>query len=226
MSNDQRMTAILRAIQLVENQLRSPITVKDMALEAGYSPYYFCTLFSQFTRHSPYDYLIRRRMTEAGKLLLTTDHRIIDLAYEFQFESHEGFTRAFRRIFGSPPNEVKQRQCLPFLSCLPILTEAHLECLLQEKGLISSIKDYAPGLKKNPLSVQTCWPNNTGLQMTGSESLPSLIVVFTHHPSSNTTLCLEWILHTWLFFSHYHLHGSIIYQPSLYKFNLPVVTKE
>lgn len=205
MTLDVRMDAVLRAIRLVEHQLRAPVNVRDMAAEAGYSPYYFCALFSQWAGHSPYDYLMRRRMTEAGKELLQTDRRIVDTAMDYQFESHEGFTRAYRRMFGQPPRDSQQSGCLPYLSCLEPLTPEHLECLFQV-GRFSprEIIDWE-AITGVPCTVQVCFPD-TAVPFQTEE--PSNAAVFTIPECSDPALALDWILHTWLFYSPYHLHGA------------------
>ncbi|MEE4194047.1 MAG: AraC family transcriptional regulator [Anaerolineae bacterium] len=205
MTLDVRMDAVLRAIHLVEHQLCAPVTVKDMAAEAGYSPYYFCALFSQWAGHSPYDYLIRRRMTEAGKQLLLTDQRILDTAMDFQFESHEGFTRAYRRMFGQPPRDSQQSGCLPYLACLEPLDRAHLECLWQVGRFIPrEIIDWR-NVTGVPYTVQICFP---GTAVPIPQEEPSTAAVFPIPECSDHALALDWILHTWLFYSPYHLHGT------------------
>ena len=226
MSKDPRIATILRVIQFVENNLRSPISVKDMAAEAGYSPYYFCALFSQFTHHSPYDYLIRRRMTEAVKQLVNSDFRVVDVAYEFQFDSHEGFTRAFRRIFSNPPNTIKLNQCLPYLSCLEALTEPHLCCLQAVKNLNPIVQriESLPLSAGKPIKIQICWPE-TNSHNEPKEFPATHFLVVDFETTRNTQLFLDWILHTWLFFSSYRLSGSVITQITEKIFQVPLLPK-
>lgn len=208
MSLDARLEAVLRAVQLVEHQLTAPLNIKDMAAAAGYSPYYFCALFSQWTGHSPYDYLIRRRMTEAGKELIDHDRRILDVAVEYQFESHEGFTRAYRRVFGEAPSDSKQCGCLSYLACLEPLTRAHLECLWQAGRFQPhdfQVWEDIPGV---PHPVQTCYPGTAVNRHAGT---PTSLALFPLPSSTDHLVALEWVLHTWLFFSPHHLHGEQVY---------------
>ena len=222
MTLDVRMDAVLRAIQLVEHQLRAPVNVKDMAAEAGYSPYYFCALFSQWAGHSPYDYLIRRRMTEAGKDLLQTNQRILDVAVEFQFESHEGFTRAYRRMFGQPPRVSKQANCLPYLACLEPLDRAHLECLFQVGRFTPQEIIEWHDVTGVPYSVQTCFP---GTAVAVNVEEPDAAAIFSLPESMDPSLAIEWILHTWLFFSPYQLQGNQVVWINEHTLALPIGTK-
>ena len=100
--------SILRSIRYIEANLGESIPVSDVAREAGYSLYHFIRLFSAITGFTPKDYILHRKLTEAAKLIASTDRRIIDIAFEFEFQTHESFTRAFRRFFGENPAEYRR----------------------------------------------------------------------------------------------------------------------
>lgn len=101
------LSAVLRAAQAVESGLRQEIGVAEMAAAAGYSLYHFVRTFDRLVRHTPYDYLIRRRLSEAALELARSDKKIIDLALEYVFHSPEVFSRAFKRMFGVQPSEYR-----------------------------------------------------------------------------------------------------------------------
>lgn len=48
-------------------------------------------------------YIRLRRLANAAAALLYTDHRIIDIALYYQFESQEAFTRTFKKMYHMPP---------------------------------------------------------------------------------------------------------------------------
>ena len=98
------------AVQFIEENLTKPISVKNIADRIGYSLYYFIRLFNTITKHSPYDYLMRRRLSEGAKDLIRTDKKIIDIAFDYQFNSHETFSRAFKKMFGMLPNQAKKNK--------------------------------------------------------------------------------------------------------------------
>ncbi len=109
---NERLQVIHAAIQFIEDHLREPVTVADIAAAAGYSLYHFIRTFNQTVQHTPYDYLMRRRLSEAARELLGSERRVIDIALDYQFNNHETFTRAFGRVFGMPPTSW-QDQGLP-----------------------------------------------------------------------------------------------------------------
>jgi AraC family transcriptional regulator len=94
---------ICRATQYLEASLCEHITVADMAHCSGYSLFHFSRLFNSLTGHSPYDYLIRRRLSEAAICLRNKEGSITDLAFQYQFGSLEAFSRSFKKMFGVSP---------------------------------------------------------------------------------------------------------------------------
>jgi AraC family transcriptional regulator len=120
------LALIAQALDFVEAHLREPIGVADMAAAVGYSLYHFCRTFNEATHHTPYDYLMRRRLAEAARALLRTDDRIIDVALDHQFSNPETFSRAFRRVFDTQPSQWRREGRLDPLRLMPRLTPAHL----------------------------------------------------------------------------------------------------
>lgn len=101
------LATVARAVAFVEDRLQADITVADMAAEAGYSLFHFSRVFADTTGFTPYDYLMRRRVTEAAAALLGSEDRVIDVALEYRFGSPETFCRAFRRVFECTPTEYR-----------------------------------------------------------------------------------------------------------------------
>jgi AraC family transcriptional regulator len=126
---DERLQAIYTAIQYIEDHLREPITVADLASAAGYSLYHFIRTFNQTVHHTPYDYLMRRRLSDAACELLLSERRVIDIALDFQFNNHETFTRAFGRVFGMPPSHWRGRNYADPRLLMPALDRDDLDFL-------------------------------------------------------------------------------------------------
>jgi len=129
--------SILEATAFVEAHLCEPVTVEDMATAAGYSLFYFSRVFNESTGHSPYDYLIRRRLSEAAQDILDPSLPLSEVAYRYQFGSPDTFTRAFRRMLGLPPSEIRKRGSLPRLWLRSIITDDYIR-------LVRKLSDQAP----------------------------------------------------------------------------------
>ena len=125
------LAAILNAIDFLEDHLCSPIKIADAAEAASYSLFHFCRVFSQVVRQTPYEYLMRRRLSQAALDLLKSPAKILDIALEYQFQSAAGFSRAFKRIFALQPNQIRQSNFDP-RRLMPRLSIEYLEYLAQQ----------------------------------------------------------------------------------------------
>lgn len=105
--------AVLKSIDFIEANLLNKISVFDVANSVSYSQFYFSREFSRLTKISIYDYILRRKLSESYKYLFQSDPKIVDLAFRYGFQSHEVYTRAFKKIFGENPSEVSVAK--PFL---------------------------------------------------------------------------------------------------------------
>jgi AraC family transcriptional regulator len=103
-----QVDAIFRAIQFLEANLEADITVSQIADEAGYSLFHFMRIFNRLVQHTPFNYLTRRRLSEAAREILTTDRRLIDIAQDYGFGSQESFSRAFKRMFNIQPGQWRE----------------------------------------------------------------------------------------------------------------------
>ncbi len=89
----------------MENNLYSRITLKQLAEYVGYSPWHMSRIFKEVTGKTPFDYLRALRLAKAALVLRDNNTKILDVALDFVFDSHEGFTRAFSKEFGVSPHK-------------------------------------------------------------------------------------------------------------------------
>ncbi len=101
----EAVRAVRRMQAYIERHLFEPVTLMQLAGAAGYSPYHSARLFQAYTGKAPFAYLRARRLSRAALYLRDHEARVIDVALDFVFDSHEGFTRAFTRAFGLPPKK-------------------------------------------------------------------------------------------------------------------------
>jgi AraC-like DNA-binding protein len=141
---DAQGKAILAALVFLEDRLRAPVNVQDLAMAAGYSLFHFIRVFNKKMGLTPYNYLIRRRLSEAARELLAGDKKVIDLAMDYRFESHEGFTRAFSRMFDLTPSAWRERGVWDSRMILPRLGEEYLLAMGEAGFPKPEIKDLGP----------------------------------------------------------------------------------
>jgi AraC family transcriptional regulator len=93
-----------RARQHIDTRLFEPLTLGQIAEVAGLSAYHFTRQFGARFGASPMAYVRGRRLSAAAdRLCCEPSPSLIDLAFDCGFDSQEGFTRAFKRVFGIPP---------------------------------------------------------------------------------------------------------------------------
>ncbi len=103
-----RIKAVERMQAHVEAHLGERITMAALARAAGYSQWHGARLFKELTGKAPFEYVRLRRLSAAAERLRGTSCRVVDVAFDFVFDSHEGFTRAFARQFGVSPRRFRQ----------------------------------------------------------------------------------------------------------------------
>jgi AraC family transcriptional regulator len=93
-----------RARLHIEAGLFEPLSLGQLAEAAGLSAYHFTRQFGARFGTSPMAYVRARRLSAAAdRLCGGAAPSLIDLAFDCGFDSQEGFTRAFKRVFGIPP---------------------------------------------------------------------------------------------------------------------------
>ena len=102
------MNLTKKVLWQIENHLRMPISLEDLAALCAVSKYHMVRSFRTSTGHAPMTYLRARRLTEAAEALAKGDTDLLSIALEFQYQSHEAFTRAFSQYFGVLPNSIRR----------------------------------------------------------------------------------------------------------------------
>ena len=85
----------------------SNVTASDVANFCGYSYTYFSEIFKNSMHVNFRDYLLRARINEAEKLLLTTDMDITDIALSTGFSTASHFIKQFKTVKGTTPTKFR-----------------------------------------------------------------------------------------------------------------------
>jgi AraC-like DNA-binding protein/effector-binding domain-containing protein len=98
-----------RIVGTIAARLDDDVSLKALAARAGLSPFHLQRVFSSKVGETPKQLALRLRLGRAAVLLLTTRDSVLDVALACGFQSHEVFTRAFRRRFGITPRAYRER---------------------------------------------------------------------------------------------------------------------
>ncbi len=142
---------VINAVQhmqdYIDENLNRPITLRDLAKAAGYSQWHSARIFKELTGKSPFEYLRTLRLSKAAVLLRDKQPKVVDVAFDFVFDSHEGFTRAFVKQFGvSPKNTATVLNLSSFLCPIVfVITTLHFKkerliCLRRKQQTLFSYK--------------------------------------------------------------------------------------
>lgn len=100
--------SLQKAIDFIEEHLMEELSIEDISKQANSSAFHFQRTFSILTDTNVAEYIRRRRLTLAAKELITTNHKIIDIALRYGYDSPEAFTKAFRKQHGVTPSEARK----------------------------------------------------------------------------------------------------------------------
>ena len=84
--------------------------VETVAEAVHYSKYHLHRLFTKTVGMTIHDYVQRRQLTEAAKLLVFSDKPIIEIAFICGYESQQSFSLAFKAMYKSPPAEYREER--------------------------------------------------------------------------------------------------------------------
>lgn len=104
----EQIEAVARMQTYINDHLEEAITLSQLAEVSHYSIWYAAKLFRNATGKVPFAYIRELRLRDAALQLRDTNKQILVTALDFQFESHEGFTRAFSKSFGIAPKNYQK----------------------------------------------------------------------------------------------------------------------
>lgn len=91
----------------IEAHYREPLSLEVIARTACLSIHHFKRLFKAVYNTSPHQYVVERRLTQARRLLLTTDWPVQTICEWVGFHDTSSFIRLFRSHFGNTPGNLR-----------------------------------------------------------------------------------------------------------------------
>jgi AraC-like DNA-binding protein len=98
------------SVDAAEQNLGEQLSPERAAEAARMSLRSFQQYFPALTGYRFAEYVRKRRLSESVLDLTGTDATILEVAVRYGYESHEAFTRAFKKEFGFPPSRVRQHE--------------------------------------------------------------------------------------------------------------------
>lgn len=101
---------IEKVLYYIDEHICEELTYGSLAEVFGYSSFHFHKIFSSVTELSITEYIRKRRLTMAHKILCETTETVADICYRAGFNSVQTFNRVFKDTFGMQPLVARERQ--------------------------------------------------------------------------------------------------------------------
>lgn len=98
------------AIDYIEDHLTEKLNLSIVSNAVHYSKYYLHRLFTNIVGMTMHDYIQRRKLTEAAKLLVFSDKPILEIALIAGYESQQSFSSIFKEMYKKSPNQFRQHE--------------------------------------------------------------------------------------------------------------------
>ena len=108
MLNNEKITKKIKSI-LKKYSIEEMPSMKEISGIMGLSNYQIQSSFKNIEGLSVSQYIRKKKMEYAKKLLETTDINILDIAIEIGYENPSKFSIAFKKIFGILPNKYRKK---------------------------------------------------------------------------------------------------------------------
>ena len=126
-------------IDYIEGHLDGKLELETVAEAVHYSKYHLHRLFTSTAGMTIHDYVQRRQLTEAAKLLVFSDKPIIEIALICGYESQQAFTAAFKEMYKLPPARYRAQG---------IFYPLQLPLCLEEQGNLAELSGQLIRLSK------------------------------------------------------------------------------
>lgn len=100
--------AIEQAVEYIEDNIKINLTPELIASRCGYSVFHFCRVFAIEKDITLMEYVKKRKLALAA-IDMFNGKRIIDIAMEYGFDTHNGFSKAFKKEYGFSPTQYIKR---------------------------------------------------------------------------------------------------------------------
>lgn len=117
----QAVYIVSQAIRYIEDNLDSKLDLETVATALHYSKYHLHRIFTKIVGLTIHEYVQRRQLTEAAKLLVFSKRPIIEIALISGYESQQAFTSIFKAMYKMTPADFRIAE-----EFYPLQLEIHL----------------------------------------------------------------------------------------------------
>ena len=101
------IAGIQNAINYIEDHITEELDYEAIARESFSSPFHFQRVFSILCGYTLGEYIRNRRLSLAGAMLAEGKAKVIDVAYDYGYDSPDSFAKAFQKFHGVTPSQAR-----------------------------------------------------------------------------------------------------------------------
>lgn len=101
---------VTSVIRYIEDHLSEKLDLDRISNAAHYSKYHIHRIFANEAGLTIHDYVQRRQLTEAAKLLVFSHKPIMEIALAAGYESQQAFTSVFKEMYKKTPNQYRENK--------------------------------------------------------------------------------------------------------------------
>ena len=120
---ERNIRNVMAAIDYIENHLCEKLELETVAKGVQYSKYHLHRIFTDMLGLTIHDYVRRRQLTEAAKLLVFSGKPILEIALSAGYESQQSFTDSFKAMYKKSPGAYRAEKAFYPLQLRYILQE-------------------------------------------------------------------------------------------------------
>ena len=106
---------VREAMEMVRELINSSLSVSDIARPLNVSREHLTRVFKEQTGVSPYQFIVRKKMLAACRMLKGTNQTVNEIALYLGFEVPAHFNRTFKRVIKMTPGRFREAGVMPVL---------------------------------------------------------------------------------------------------------------
>lgn len=158
----KNIDCIMKLIDYIENHLDEDLSLSVLASYIGYSPYHIHKLFTSIVGIPIHQYIVARRLSEAGKELMETSHSLVDIALASGYDSQRSFQRAFKAMYKTSPRKYRKSRhsqpLYPRYERMPLTSIQSIDMMIKtiyHKEML--LVGYEHRISKDFSAIGKCW---------------------------------------------------------------------
>lgn len=103
----QKPPILENALHYIDTHYEENIRLDEVARHVGLNPSYFSTIFKREMEINFSQYIMKKKIEEACRLLRMTNRSLVDISNELGFDNQSYFSRSFKKHMGVSPNQFR-----------------------------------------------------------------------------------------------------------------------